>query len=465
MSIDLEQELRATMQGMTADIQAPPDLLARVSRRHRRVGRPRVAIALGAAAAAGIIVAVTQVVPRVGDVSGTAVHPLSTYKTNSDFAQQEQQAQRDINDAIANWGPTRGDRAVDSQVLAQVRAEWAHPSSHPVEMGSFEAVINPDGPVQVLWAGSTPDGVAALAVQHTKDPVAEYWYGEFLPDSGGRPVLAHRGQVTAGLDLGELDPHAFAFTTSTSHDAVVVIPTQASDRVRLSFRADKDADGMLMPQWQDAQVRDGAAVADMPAGGNAWGTVVEVTYGASAPDVHALDFIAIAKLNEGPLQPANVVGLWCNGCTVGGGSGPGYSSTMLRAWTVRHGPSYLPTYVAEWSIGTHLPDGAAVFATQLWTVGQPAHTVVIADDQSSRTIQVLYDEETDASARPLLAVRLPQSAGWLVGAGPDTVVTGWRTLSGNWHRVASKPAVLVPTDDASIQLRIMVGGQERIVTR
>ena len=464
MSIDIEHELRATMQELTADLQAPPDLLSRLPRRSPLL-RPRYAIALAAAAAAAVIVAISLVVPRVGgSPTGPAIKPLSTYTTDKNFAAREQQAGREMTDAVANWGPTRGDRANDAQVAAQVREQWAHPTSHPPELGSFEPVINPDGPVQILWAGTTPDGVAALAVEHTKDPAAEYWYAVFLPDSSGNLVMAWRMQLTAGIDLSDLDPYAFSFTTSIAHTAVVVVPTKASDSVRISFSAERAADGTLQPRWQSAPLHDGAAVAAVPTAGNAWGTVVETTHDNVA-SYHALDFIARHVINEGPPMPANALGLWCNGCTVNGGDGPGYGGAMIAAWTVRHGPGYLPVYGAEWSIGAHLPDGSAVFATQLWVIGDQAHTVVIANSQRTGKVDVLYDAVTDETVRPVLATRLPQAAGWLVGAGPDTVVTGWRTLGGDWHPVASKKAILAPTDDSSIQLRIVVKGQERIVTR
>jgi hypothetical protein len=463
MSVDIEYELRATMQELTADLQAPPDLLSRLSRRTPLL-RPRYAVALVAVAAAALIVAVSLVVPRVGDSTGPTIKPLSTYKTDKDFSQREQQASRDMQVAVANWGPTRGDRATDEQVLAQVRNEWNHPSSHPTELGSFEPVISPDGPVQVLWAGTAPGGVAAIAVQHTKDPAAQYWYGFFLPGPDGQPRLAQRNQLTGGLDLAELDPYAFSFTTSIAHSAVVVVPTKVSDSVRIAFSAEPGADGMLAPQWQSARIDAGAAVIAVPPTGDAWGTIVETTHDGAA-SVHNLDFIATHLINEGPPQPANVLGLWCNGCTVAGEGSPGYSGAMLRAWTERHGPAYLPTYTAEWSVGAQLPDGSAVFATQLWIVGDKAHTVVVANSPAKGTVEVLYDEVTDTADRPLLATRLPQAAGWLVGAGPDAVLTGWRTLGGNWHSVASKKAILVPTDDTSIQLRLVVKGQERIVTR
>jgi hypothetical protein len=465
MSIDIEHELRLTMQDLTADLQAPPDLLSRLSRRPA-VLRPRYAVALVAVAAAAVIVAVSLVVPRVGgDATGHAIKPLSTYHVGTYSPAAERQAKADMDSAIANWGPTRGDRAGDEQLMSRLRAEWDHPSSHPANLGSFEPVISPDGPVQILWAGTTPTGAAALAVQRTKDPSADYWYGIFLPDSSGNVRLAQRNQLIVGVDLGEYDPHVLSFTTSPAHTAVVVVPMHADAGVRIAFSTDRSADGRLVPHWQDAPVNDGAAVVAVPDGGNVWGAVVEISQAGEVVADHRLDFIGTHLVNEGPPEPSNLLGLWCNGCAIGGGGDIGYGLATLQAWVVRHGPLYLPSYLAEWSVGTRLPDGRDVFATQMWFVGEQAHTVVLVQSHANAEVEVLVDEVTDVTARPVVATRLPQSAGWLIGAGPAAVVTGWRRIGGDWHDVASKKALLVPTDDSSIQLRMVVGGQERIVTR
>ena len=464
MSLDLEHELRLAMQEFTDDVLAPPDLLARLPRRRTR-GFPRLAVLAAAAAAALTIAAVVVVGENTGGGgTGTAVKPLSTYKIPKTTAQQERKAGAQADAAIAHWGPTRGDRADDSRLMTQLRAEWAHPTQHPTNLGSFEPVVSPDGPVKILWAGTTPEGVAAYAVQHTKDPVAQYWYGIFLPDGNGSPRLAQRGQFIGGVDFGELDAHVFSFTTSPAHHSVVVLPTDPSDTVRVAFSTVPDAHGTLVPQWRDAAVQNDAAVALVPSGGSVWGAVVEVSHRGQVVAHHRLDFVSTHLLNEGASQPSNVLPMWCNGCSIGS-SGPGYSLAMLTAWMVRHGPAYLPVWTSGWSVGGSLSDGRSVLAMQLWAIGQPAHTVVLLDDEQNSQIQVLYDAVTKPADRPVVAVRLPNT-GWLVGAGPDSVVTGWRTSPGSsWHAVASKKDLLVHTSAGSIQLRMLVHGKEQVVTR
>jgi hypothetical protein len=465
MSLDLEDELRLAMQEYTNDLQAPPDLMSRLPWRRPRAFQ-RLAVVAAAAAAAVTVAGVVWVGERTGGGgTGAAVKALSTYHVPKTTARQEQRAASQMDEAIDRWGPPRGDRAGDTTLLSRLRAEWAHPTQHPANLGGFEPVQAPDGPVKILWAGTTPEGVAAVAAQHTKDPVAQYWYGIFLPDAGGTPRLAQRTQLIGGADFGELDPNMLSFTTSPAHRSVVVVPVDPADTVRISFTTTIRSDGTLVPAWRDAPVRNDAAVATVPGGGSVWGTVVEVSHGGQVVAHHRLDFVSTHLLNEGPPQPSNVLPLWCNGCAVGDG-GPGYTLAMLTAWELRHGPAYLPVWTSGWSIGGRLPDGASVLAMQMWTIGRPARTVVMIDDEARGEISVLYDAETTSADRPLVAVRLPGSAGWLVGAGPDAVVTGWRTSpEASWRAVANKKALLVPTDATSIQLRMVVQGNEQVATR
>jgi hypothetical protein len=466
MTIDIERELRLAMQQHTDDILAPPDLLDRVRPDRRRV-RPRLTIALAAGVAAVTVAAVALVARGVGvDGDGGAdVRPLSTYHLPSDYGQREQQAAAQMNSAVANWGTTRGDKADDQQLMSQLRDEWAHPTSHPPEQGQFEAVISPDGPVKVLWAGTTPEGVAALAVQHTKDPVAQWWYGFFVTTTSGHVRLAQRSQLVAGYDFGEPDPHLLSFAP-VSHKTVIAVPVDPSDSIRMTFRSQPDATGYLHPQWTDVTVHDGAAVATVPAGGDVWDTVIEVRHDGQTVADDQVDYVDTANQNDGPPHPANVLeDLWCNACTVGGAGEAGYGLAMLEAWGVRHGPAYLRIMTSMWSMGAKLRDGSPVFITQMWQPGGQGHTVAIADERSKNEVEVLYDETTSPTDRPLVAIRLPERSGWVIGSGPNAVVTGWRADGGSWHDVASKKALLLPTDASTLQLRLLVSGHEQVVTR
>jgi hypothetical protein len=462
MSIDIERELRLAMEDFTREVVAPPDLLVRV-RPRRRLPRRGWAVAVAGLAATATIAAVVVVGEGAPSENATSAHALSTYHVPTDTARREATAARQLDDAVASWGPTRGDQAADSAIVDQVRAEWAHPTGHPPELGRFEPVVSPDRPVRLLWVGTTPEGTAALAVQHTKDPVAQWWFGVFTPDSKGNPRLAYRNQLIGGVDLGDYNPHVLSFTTSSKH-SVIVVPTNADSSIRVAPTTKAGRDGRLVPQWQAAPTHDGAAVVSLAAPADAWGTVVEVSDHGEVVADHAVD-VVVTKLNEGSPQPSNTLGLWCNGCVVGGAPSPGYGLAMLQAWVVRHGPDYLPSRTSEWTIGAQLQDGTPVLIMQMWLMGQQAHTVVLADHQSDRTVDVLADYVTDPTDRPLVALRLPEHSGWVIGAGPGAVVTGWRTLGAGWHDVASKRALLVPTDAGTLQLRLVITGHESVVTR
>jgi hypothetical protein len=441
MSLDIEHELRTAMQEATADLQAPPDLLGRLRSQPRRApSRPawRVAVAAAAvvAVAAGALVATRHLGGR------------------DSF---------DVADAISSWGPARGDLAHDPATLRQIDAEWAHPAGRQADIAGFDPVPG-DRPPQVLWAGRTPAGSAAYVVQHLHSAHADWAYGVLLPDAHGVLRLYYRLELDP-TDSGaawQPQPQGFSFAASRALHAFVVVPTDPRATIEVSTRHSTDAQGHATPQWADVVSTDGAGVVSIPAGASMWDTVIRIDDGARPPAASGVNLI---PSKDGPPQPANALGLWCNACNVTGGSDLGTGEQPWRAWTSRYAPAWYPTFQAIWTVGGTL-HGHEVLATQLWLPGERAHTIVGYDDGGGVFKRIVYDEVTDASARPLLAVRLPDGDGWLVGAGPGTTVSGWREVgAGAWHDVAAKKAVLLTTNVASIQLRLSVGGKERIVTR
>jgi hypothetical protein len=466
MSIDIESELRAAMTEATSDVVASPDLLARLRIRPRRRMPPRLAVVVAAMAVAVTVVGAFVLAPRSGSGPvGSSVRPLSAITVAPANPGAVRAAAAQMSDAIANWGSTRGDLASDSAFIADLKAQWAHPSGREQDIAGFTPVVMPDGPVQVLWAGTTPQGEAAFAVQHTEDPVATYWYGVYIAGPNGRAQLFTRNQLTADAPAGDpsaFDPNVISFVTSRADRAVVVLPSDPSTRVRVSFSHSLDASGQATPSWQDVATTNGAAVVALPADASSYGAVVEVSRdGHVVADQH----VDVRAGGTGFTRPANDLGLWCNGCAVDGSGELSSSLAMLRAWTVRHAPAYLPTYGPDWTVGARLPDGGNVLAGQLWLEGDPAHTVVLATSADQTHVDVLYDVVTDPRTRPAFAVRLPQAAGWLVGAGPRATITGWRAPGDmNWTSVSNEKAALLPTDAATIELRLLVDGQQRVVT-
>src|SRR5947209_3842584 len=156
MKLDVERELRDAMNEFTVHVQAPPDLLDRLGGRPQRFPRLRVGIA--AVAVAGLVVAillVAQQLPGLRSVAPTAPapKPLSVYHATTDYVTPNARANRELHAAIDHWGATRGDRGSDGALLHEVATEWAHPSSHPVDVGAFDPVPSPSGAMRVLWAG------------------------------------------------------------------------------------------------------------------------------------------------------------------------------------------------------------------------------------------------------------------------------------------------------------------------
>jgi hypothetical protein len=445
MTIDLERELSAAMRAATSDIVAPPDLLDRVRpgrrsvRRRSFFGRPL----LGAAAVA--VAAVLTI------VAGLYVVGIGTGGADRLTAAA----------AFADWGPTRGDLADDPAVRAALEAEWDHPTGHNSDVAGFDPVHG-DRPMQVLWVGSTPDGPAAYAVQHTTDASQPWVYGVFIPDATRAPRLYYRmilDSDPAGSPW-EPGPNLFSFASSRTPHAVVVVPTDPSALVQVSTHHGTDPDGLVVPQWQDVVPVDGAAVVTLTDPMSVFDTVIQVSRGGQ---LLARSRVQIIATDFERALPANGLGLWCNACAViRGGGDLGTGESPWQAWTARHAPSWYPTMQSEWSAGGYLGGGLELMAVQLWLPGEPAHTVV-GILSSGRLDRILLDEVTDLRARPLFAVRLPDGRGWFVGAGPNAVLTGWRVPGGQWTALNDDRAALVP-DSPTVELRLVVAGRERVVT-
>jgi hypothetical protein len=443
MSIDLERELKLAMDEFTADVQAPPDLLSRL-RRPGASWRSGRRVVLSAAAVAVALAGVVLVVPRLIGAGSTVTAA----------------------DAIAGWGPARGDLAHDQTVLDRIAAEWARPSGHNADAAGFDPV-NGDRPLQVLWAGTTPDGPAAYAVQHTTDSAMPWTYGVFIPDAHGQLQLYYRMQLEPNAGDGtpwQPQPAGYSFGASRALDSFVVVPTDPQATVEISTRHVTDSSGRVTPQWQDVVSTDGAAVIAVPSGDSIWDSVIRIRDGNTVAWTGAVNLL---PAKDGPARPANALGLWCNACNVvRGGYDLGTGEKPWTVWTDKYAPDWYPTYSSEWTLGGYFHGHDEVLATQLWLPGEPAHTVVGVSTEGGRFEQIVSDVVTDPAQRPLVAVHVAAAHGWLIGAGPDAVVTGWRLRpSSDWVAVAPNKAVLVPTDAGSIQLRLVVAGQERVVTR
>ncbi|MDQ1684606.1 MAG: hypothetical protein QOC82_1343 [Frankiaceae bacterium] len=442
MTIDLEHELTAAMRTATADIVAPVDLLDRVRPRRRRVGAPGRSFLLAAGAAT--VAAVTIVVGL--NVVGAGAPDHASRLTTAE--------------AYADWGPTRGDLADDASLRASLVDEWEHSIGRNGDVAAFDPVTG-DRPLQVLWMGTTPDGPAAYAVQHTAAPGQSWVYGVFLPDAQGQPRLYYR--MTLDPDPTgspwQPGPDVFSFASSRTPHAVVVVPTDPNAAVEVSTGHATDADGRVVPRWHDVVPVDGAAVVPLSDPASVFDTVVQISRDDRVVADSGVQLIATDYHKS---LPANGFGLWCNACIVTHSNRElGTAVTPWTVWTERHAPSWYPTMQSQWTVGDDFGNGRELIAVQLWLPGEPAHTVVGVLNATGKLDEVLSDEVTDATARPLFAVRLPDARGWFVGSGPGAVFTGWRVPGGQWTEMVNARAALIP-DAPAIELRLVVGGQERV---
>jgi hypothetical protein len=376
--------------------------------------------------------------------------------------------------AFAQWGPTRGSLATDSTFLAQVRQEWAHPTGSRLlsETRKFA------GPVRVLYAGDTAGGRAAVVAQRSQDPRVGIFVGVMTAVAGHGLSLAgpnepsFAGQV-ASTNVGRFDIHQVSFSAGSGRQ-VVILPTQPSDTVSVSAGYHIDSAGQAQRTWTPVPVTDGVALAAVPTAQSSWNTLVRIMHVGQVADEARVWINATAAPVSG-----NVLGYWADINAVVGTESTGISSTTFDSWLHRYAPADQPFGVSMWRIGGQLPDRAGVLVQQLWLYGGPAHTVVLLQRHGSSA--VLYDRVTDPTARPLLAARLPAMGGWLVAAGPNSTVTGYRAVgSATWivpkqaikdytgstgsTKVFSRAAALLPTLDTNIEIRLIVHGVQRTVT-
>jgi hypothetical protein len=380
--------------------------------------------------------------------------------------------------AFASWGPTRGDLATNPVFINEVRREWANPSGPEFYQGRSRET----GPVQVLFAGNTPDGPAAVAAQEDSNADTGVLVG-VMTEIPGSPGLSLWGpndptqssvQLTA--NLGRFDLRQVSFSTGSGRH-VVVLPTDATDSVSASLTERVTAQGRVERSWQPVKVVDGVGVVTLAAKGSSWNTLFRIHHPGRATDEGPV-WINVGRVPE----PANALGFWTQINAVIGDASGGIGPNTYTSWLRRYGALGQPFGQSGWTVGGDLPDNRTLLVQQLWLLGQPAHTVVIL--QANKSSAVISDTVTVATARPILAVPLPDLGGWLVLAGPHSAVTGYRLpgaaawtappraisyelcpdAGNNCTNVYSRAAAVLPTLAPRIQIRLKVDGTTRTVT-
>jgi hypothetical protein len=420
--------------------------------------------------------------------------------------------------AYSKWGPTRGDLAHDGAFRQAVISAW---TSHHDDAALPGVSTNRQlaGKPQVLFAGTTPDGPMALVEQLSSNRAVGLYLGVVEGTSGPRAEaqldaeLFHDQEVTPAARRNltwfpgnentnvSLDPYGASFVTGHGGRYVVTLPVDAQANVAISTGHILGENSVVRRTWRPVRQRNGVGISLLPTPGSAIDTLVRIDQeGRSVDEQPVLTTSRTPRVSEtpsnllptfwisGPPGPTGrVCGKDCGESTVDDVAGnrrlaDGIPLNSYYAWvrtafgtTSAPYPSE-PYGVSGWQVSGSLRDGYSVEAQQEWLFGDSAHTVV--DLVRGGHTQVISDVVTDTSARPLVATRLPFALGWLVIGGPHSTVTGYRTSGAtSWtvpraaitgdidgHRPHTHRAVVLPTGSASIQVRLQVGGQERVVT-
>lgn len=377
--------------------------------------------------------------------------------------------------AFAQWGATRGSLAHDSRFLTQVRRQWTHPTGpYSIEMQDPKMV----GPIRVLYAGQTVDGPAAVVAQRSTDLLVHLYVG-VMTTAGGRGLglwgpnsVEDNGGDTGSPNSGRFDLHQVSFTTAAGHD-LIVLPTNPADTVTVSFDHSVDAAGQAVRSWRAVSVVGGVATVALPAPSKSWDTLVRTVTPTD------LSYESPVWINAGHSPvPSNAFGLWTQVGAVVGKYAVGIRDNTYTPWVRLYGAADEPYGVSEWSIEGTLPDHTGLLMRQIWLDGDPAHTVVLQIRKQKSS--VLADVVTKPTARPLFAQHLPSIGGWLIAAGPNSTITGYRDVgarrwltpppaisdwsgpNGNTPQ-HTRAAAYLSANQTRLQLRLVINGKTKDV--
>jgi hypothetical protein len=389
---------------------------------------------------------------------------------------------------VENWGPTRGDLANDPEFLDHVTQEWLNPSGRyygePRQVGRPRDLT---GDVKVLYAGTTPDGPAAVVAQRTTEKDIDIYLGFLLPAGTNdvHLVAAFSPKLYAQSEIGfgsrGLDTNQISFKTTVAGDHLVVLPSHRSDSVSVSRSHTLDATGHVHRDWSDVPTHDGVAVVTASGQLRSWDTLIRVNHiGAVIDEAPASDVLigyeGIAA-DAMPPEPSNALNWPLSDQGIGGSiSGGGYRANLNDPWLEQYAKPDEP-YGGHWWVSGSAQDRRMILVEQLWFYGDPGHTVVLR--VLDKNAQLLLDEVTDPTDRPLVFMRLPDALGWLVVGAPDTTITGWREAgASNWSNIETGTAETdggkpVHTDKSTfiqstadhIQVRMQVNGKTQVASK
>jgi hypothetical protein len=479
----LTDELRGALRAATDQQPFEPDV-SRVPARVRQLRRRRTVVWVGVGAACIGVVTTAGIVATTGSSNRVSPSPLD--RGSAALVRE-----------VADWGPTRGSFANDAAFLEQAKQEWLHPTDRyygdPGQGGESvltkadgtQVITPPDrsrhltGDVTVLFAGQTPDGPAAVVAQPTTVKDVDLYLGFLLPTTNHdlHLVAADTPKMYAQHEFGDqgLDTNMINFKTSGAGDHLVVLPADPADAVSVSLGHTLDTTGHVQRNWSAVPVSGGVAMLTASGPLGSWDTLIRVSDNGVVVDESQVWDVLTESENDGlPPQPQNAVDWPLSDQAIGGSvPGGGSVSSLNDPWIRQYANLDEPYGGRSWVTGS-AQDRHLIIVEQLWFYGDPAHTVVLR--VVDKDVQLLSDTVTDPTARPLVSLRLPDALGWLVVAGPDTTITGYRPAgTTNWSDAdtvtaetdggkpvtTNKSAFIRSTAD-HIQVRLSVNGKTRI---
>ena len=485
----LTEELRGALQAAADQQPFEPDV-SRLPIRVRQLRRRRTTtwIAVGATSAA--VITAAGILATTG--SSARVSPSPLERTDAALVQE-----------VANWGPTRGSLANDSAFLERVKQEWLNPRGmyygDPAR-GGESVLVSPDGSrvvtqpdrsrhlvggVKVLFAGQTPDGPAAVVAQQSTRKDAGIYLGFMVPtsDHDFRLVAAYTPGMYAQREFDDqgLDTNLINFKTSNAGNHLVVLPANPGDAVSVSLDHTLDSAGHVHRTWSLVPTPNGVGMVTASSPVGFWDTLIRVSHdGAVIDEAQTRDVLGIIEddgVDAAAPQPTNVIKWPLSDQGIGGAKGGGgLVGDLYRPWITRYANEDEPFTGTGW-VTDSPADGHAIVVQQIWFYGDPAHTIVLR--VVDKDVQLLMDTVTDPTERPLVFLRIPGGQDWLVVAGTDTAITGWREAgTTKWSDIDTtmgmtidgKPthtrkSAFIPSTADHIQVRLDVNGKTRIATK
>jgi hypothetical protein len=337
---------------------------------------------------------------------------------------------------------THGDLASDTGYRDAVLTLWDRQVKH------FSRGIGRDlrGDPEVIWAGNTPVGPAAVVVQRAYlkehedlNPVGldrnSTVIGFIGVDGAGQPHVVH-------YDYWQPDhlntPGDAAWYVDPAQSVLVVRDIGAP--VGWGSTWQYRADGHRVLELQKLTFQDGAAIVRFPADVDR--TKVRLSrmpYGGSAASAlwitHAPEpadhYLTDRQLNWPDLHLAGT----------GRSRADNPKQVFDSALSSRTDGVSLSAGNPNWLATGQLANGSEILVGDVALDNDPSHSyaVVIAPNRSET---VAHGGAVDPQATLPIIIRLPDNAGWAVARARAAL--SWRTGSGPWHN-AGTSAALVPT--------------------